>query len=160
MSIELSDLITRLRVSVDAPGEASSIGDEEAIARLGTAFWSIRVKGFFTDYRLTVEEDAIVPVTDGADDMPGELQQLVVIQAAITALEGKFSSIDTKFRAKDGETEFETGKTASLLQELLKGRRAELEALYQQIVATPALATNVYAVDLLRVRLDSGVFVG
>lgn len=159
MSVALSTLIPRVKASVNAPG-GSFITAEDAdwIAALGNAFWAIRIKGFFTEYRLSDNDQAIETI-EGDDDMPGEVQQLVVLQCAIAALEGKFAELNTKFRAKDGDSEFETGKTASLLTDILKARRLELAALHEQLVSSPALARYSYACDLVTVRLNSA-FVG
>lgn len=160
MSVALSTLISRVKNSVNAPGGSFIVAeDTDWISALGNAFWAIRIKGFFTEYRLSEDEQSIETI-EGSDEMPGEVQQLIVLQAAIAALEGKFAELNTKFRTKSGEEEFETGKTASLLQDILKARRLELAALHDQIVSDPALARFSYAVDLVTVRLETCSFVG
>lgn len=160
MSVALASLIDRVRNSVNAPGGSFITADDpDWVAALGNGFWSIRIKGYFTEYRLSEDEQSIETIV-GDEDMPGELRQLVVLQTAISALEGKFAELNTKFRAKSGEEEYETGKTASLLQDILKARRAELAALHEQIVSDPGLARYSYVCDLVSVRLNTASFVG
>lgn len=154
MAVALDELVEPLKVSLNAPGSSLfSAGSEEWVARLGTAFWDARLRAFFTDWRLDGNDD-IVHVSDG-EDMPRETQQLVVIMASLSAIESKLLEMDTTFRAVSGDQEFEVRKSAEVLRELLKQKRADLENLRVMLVDKPASATAVYAIDAVLSRVGT-----
>lgn len=154
MAVALDELVGPLKVSLNAPGSSLfSAEDEEWVERLGTAFWDARLRAFFTAWRLDGNDD-IVHVSDG-EDMPRETQQLVVIMASLSAIESKLLEMDTTFRAVSGDQEFEVRKSAEVLRELLKQKRADLENLRVMLVDKPASATAVYAIDAVLSRVGT-----
>lgn len=154
MPIAIANLVPRLDAAVNPPGAVLVDGSpSEYAAQLRQGFWDAKLDGFFSDYRINPQTDEIAPVPPETDDLPDELQQLVVNTAALSVLDLTMATIDTKFRAKSGEDEFETGKTASLLIEVLAGRRAAMDRLRVRLIEKPALATYASFADLVTIRL-------
>lgn len=161
MSVDLGELVPRVRNRVNPPGETFIGGEEdEWIDRLAGAFWSAKLKGFFTGYRVNVDGDA-VENTDGGDDLSGELQQLIVLQAALEAIEMKFAAMPTTTRqVAPGPLENEVQRSAQVLKAILDGLRQELADLRTELVGSVTGRTSVYVVDGLLARseiLDSGL---
>lgn len=153
MAVAISDLAPALEASLNAPGGSFFVATEtQYVAALSNAFWTIRLKAFFTEWRLDGNDD-IIPVVSGDEDMPREVQQLVVIMATVSAVEAKLLELDTTFRAVSGDQEFEIRKSASVLQEILVQKRAELEQLRKTLVETEMLTTSVGVVDMVLTRL-------
>lgn len=154
MPIDIGELVIPLEAAINPPGAVLVDGTPaEYASALRGGFWNAKLDGFFAEYRIDPLTDAITPVPPYDVDLPGELQQLVVNWAAMSILELAMATLDTKFRAKSGEDEFETGKTASLLIQVLAGRRADMDRLRLRLVERPALATYVGFYDLVSIRL-------
>lgn len=135
MEIEL--LVPNLKNSLNAPGEAFfQASDSEWVGALSNAFWWGRMKGFFTDWRTDTDGENIVPVVDGGEEIPMELAQIVVAIASLNALEAKLLSVETKTVAKAGPIEYETGRSAQVLTELLKQKRREFDELKAELVGS------------------------
>lgn len=151
MAVAIFTLADKLKHAVNVPGSEfidTSGNDEAWESIVAQAFWYARLKRFFTDYRLSADESMIVTVEPAVDDMPGELQQLVVMMATLVVIESKMLELETKFRAKSGDDEFEIQRSAQVLAELLKAKRKELAELREDMVTTPGIATQVGIIDL------------
>lgn len=119
MSVDISDLVPVLRRSVNPPGEDlfPDADDDEFAGYLSDAFWDARINGMLEDY--TESEGSITPQS-GTTDIPREEQQLIVIFAGINIITNTLRNLDTLFRAKGGNAEFEVQKSAQLLRDILK----------------------------------------
>lgn len=150
----LDDLVPALRLSVNGPGGTLVAADDsDWVEALINAFWTARLRGYFKDYR--VDGDQIVNINDPDVEMPREVAQVIVVYAAVTVIEAKILSLPTSTRAKAGPAETETQRAASVLVELLRQKRAELEQIRDETVATdPAVASFA---DLALVRLPHWV---
>lgn len=127
---DLNDLVSSLKASVNPPGtDYFDATNPQWVAALGNAFWWARLQGYFTAYRLNADGDQIVPAVsgDGTPELPRELQQIIVLVAAMNTLESKVLSFATKKRVKAGPVESETQQDARPLLLLLQQRRQELE---------------------------------
>lgn len=160
MAVALDLLVPRLTATLVPPGSEAGLfpTDDDSVESwvpvLANAFWMCRLHRFFTAWRLNVAGDTIQPVASGGADMPGEYQQLIVLSAAVATLEVKLLEFNTKFRAKSGEEEFEAEKAASLLVELIRGWRRQLEDIREDLVTREDCRTNVAVIDLVVERLD------
>lgn len=125
MAVDLEELVPTLTRTVNPPGVDFYPGatTEEWTGRLQDAFWTGRLAGFFEGY---IEANGSVKPHSGSTDMPREVQQVIVLYAAFTAIRLKLMSLTTQSRAKAGPVESETQRSAQLLVELLKQISAEL----------------------------------
>jgi len=161
MAVPTEPLVRRLVASVVPPGATTamfpSVDDDEDGWRLvlANAFWSARLQSYFTEYRLSAEYDEILTVV-GDDDMPDELQQLIVKVAAVEVVLAKMLEVQTKFRAKSGDNEFETEQSATVLKAILDALRADLAALKDQLVNDTRFTTSIGLVDMAVARSVPG----
>jgi hypothetical protein len=160
MSVALVDLVPRLEASLTVPGAPAlfsftSAEEDGWVGALAGAFWNARLAGLFTTYIVDVGGDAISNVDPTGDEFPVELHQVVVLFAALNAIEMRFAGFaDT--RAKSGEEEFEQKRPVSLLNALLAARRKELEEIKEDLlddVPGPS-STAVAFIDLALARHD------
>lgn len=152
MSVELVELVPFLKASVNPPGQEFIVAtDGEWQTAAANAFWWARLRGFFPEYRIDVDGELIVNTDDATVDMPREQQQIIVLAAALNSIEAKILAMPTGSRAKAGPVESETTRSASLLIELLKGKRKELADIRIEIIDT-ANATAVGVIDAVLSR--------
>jgi len=152
MAVELDELVPYLKASVNPPGQEFIVAtDTEWRTAAANAFWWARLRGFFPDYRIDINGELIVNPEDPTDDMPREQQQIVVLAAALNAIEAKLLAMPTNSRARAGPVESETGRSAQVLVELLKGKRKELADIKDEIVAS-GNATGVGVIDAVLSR--------
>ena len=118
---------------------------------LANAFWTARLKHFCVEYRLSADYETITTVI-GTDDMPDELQQLVVKFAALEAVRAKLLTTNTSFRVKSGAQEFETQQGASFLTALLKSLMDEMAELTDHLTDSGYSGTGVGIIDLVLER--------
>lgn len=166
MAVATAPLVLRLVAAMNPPGtttpQFADAEDEEDnwLLVLANAFWMARLKGFFTDYRLSTDYAQILTVV-GTDDMPDELQQLIILVASIEALRARLLETNSVFRVKSGEEEFEVQTSATLLNALLASRLKDLDDLHEHLVTDARAATNVGLIDLVLERNDySSAWVG
>lgn len=152
MAIELVELVPYIRATVNPPGQEFIIAtDAEWMTAAANAFWWARLRGFFPEYRIDIDGELIVNTTDATLDMPREIQQIIVLTAGLNAIEAKLLAMPTGNRAKAGPIESEVTRSASLLIELLKGKRKELAEIRTDIVASGS-ATGVGVIDAVLSR--------
>lgn len=157
MSVDLGDLVRNLQLEVSPPGVNlfPDANETEWIDRLANAFWDARIDGMLTAYVET--EGTVVPVAEGADDMPRELQQVVVFMAAFTAVSQQLRNLKSTFRAKAGPVEFETQQAATVLSDLLKSLHARYQALLGRL-SDQGLVDD-FVIDAVATRLEVGTWV-
>ena len=129
MAVDLFDLVEALKRSVNPPGTNvfPDATDDTFAGHLSDAFWEIRMLDMLSEW--TESDGVITPVT-GTTDIPREKQSLILLWAAITIVTNEMKGVDTTFRAKAGPAEFETGKSAQVLRDVLaelQRRRAVAE---------------------------------
>lgn len=150
MAADIVDLIPSLRAALNVPGSATPLfnfDDEEPwIDALGAAFWTVQSRGraikLWIDFRVTVEGDQIVNIMDTAITLERVDQQLVVLQAAMSAIETLLLSLPTRTHAKAGPVESDLERSSTVLRQLLLDKRAELEGALKELGAG-AGATSV-----------------
>lgn len=163
MSVELATLVEDVRWSLNVPGETgfftfSDAVEDDWIGALATGFWWAHMRGFFHDYRVSLDGDTIENVV-GGPDLERKLQQVVVLFTAMNAIEAKLMTINThsKDSAKPG-LETERDKSAQLLRALLQARRDDLQEIKLLLVGG-VWATDVAVIDLFLAR-DSHLAAG
>jgi hypothetical protein len=152
MAIEVTDLVPYLKASVNPPGTDlfpdALTSDWET--NLSNGFWEATLDGVITGY--TETEGIIEPLDSDDDDLGRELQQLVVLYAAVTIVRNHLMNLKSSFRAKAGSVEYETGQSAqvlkSILDELIGRRTTILTALAEE-------STSSYYYDAAIARNES-----
>ena len=156
MPVPLNDLVEQVKVSVNGAGgtlvTATDTGWENAIAN---GFWRAKLAGFFTGFRLDPDTRDITPLDSGDDDMEGDLQQLVIMFTAIEQLELAVVQLNSEFSAQSGEESITTKRSAQAITQILKQRRAELEALRTELVNNPSTSGYIGMADLIGIRLGA-----
>ena len=155
MAVAVADLADKVRFAVNIPGSTfvtTRGNDAHWESIVAQSFWYARLKRFFTDYRLSADETEIVTVEPAEGDMPGELQQIIVMMATLRVIESKMLELETKFRAKSGDDEFEVQRSAQVLAALLKAKRDELAEIREDLVTKPGIGTQVGIIDLALVK--------
>lgn len=158
MAVELVDLVPRLEAALTVPGSTGLFTFSDATTdgwrlALANAFWNARLAGLFTDYRVDADGEEVSHISGGVD-LPEEVHQVLVEQAALTAIEMRFASL-ANTKAKSGSQEFEQSRSATLLKGLLDARRASLEAIKKDLVdgaIDGSAASTVAFIDLAVVR--------
>lgn len=137
MSVALATLVPSLRRAVNPPGQQLvTAGQSEWVGRLADAFWRARLNDFFAGYVLDGNDTAIVPVSNGGDDLDRTMQQLIVQFAALEALRLRLMNLATATRQKAGPVEVETQRAATLLVQLLKDLTREMQDTKDVILET------------------------
>lgn len=151
MAIQLFDLVEALRRSVSPPGtdlfpEAT---DDNFLGSLTDAFWEIRLYGLLTGWEENAAarggpdafgEGIVTPIgviddtyddPEGwaPEDLPRELQQLIVVWAAYNIVLARLGALNTVFRAKAGPVEYETQNAATVLKTILDQLKVRLDGL-------------------------------
>lgn len=167
MAVQLFDLVDALRREVNPPGSDlfPDATDDSFLGSLTDAFWEIRLYGLLADWQENAAarggpaafgEGIITPVSvtdetyddpDGwsTEDLPRELQQLIVVWAGYKVVLTRLSALNTVFRAKAGPVEYETQTSASVLKTLLDQIKMRLDGLIDQLAS--AGASSAYALD-------------
>lgn len=152
MSVDLSEYVNSLRREVTPPGSTvfANVTDTVLTGYLADAFWEARLDGFLVGYE--ADPDGIVkPVSVGGADLDRAPITLIVLYAGIRILRNKILNMNTGFRAKANNVEFEQQNSATVLAEMLK----QLRATKDQLIAnspTAFPATHVSMIDALSVR--------
>ena len=154
MSIDLADLVENLKREVNPPGTDlfpdASDGDFEGY--LSDAFWEMSLRGYISGF--TADDTEVSPddgSTDADDQLSRELQQLVVIQAAMTVLRMYMLNLDTGFRAHAGAAEFETKKSAQAIQGVLTALEGRFEDILKYL-PTETEANPIFYTDAIYQR--------
>lgn len=153
--MDLVDLVPRLKSSLTVPGSPALFqftGSETAewTLSLANAFWTARLAGLFTNYRVDAGGTTVVPIT-GTDELPEEVHQVIVLQAALVAIEMRFATL-TSTKSISGDQEFDNTQLATVLTNLLNARRAELAALRDELLTSGNASNAVAFLDLVAIR--------
>jgi hypothetical protein len=148
VSVDLATLVEPLQYETQTPGgdAYADATEDDYIGALINAFWEIRLYGFLGGF----EEDAasrggppefaigivtplkVDPTYDDPfgystdQDLPRDLQQLIVLWAAWKIALNNMATINSVFRAKAGPVEYETQQAASVLTAVLDQLKARI----------------------------------
>lgn len=113
--IDLADLVPSLIASITVPGstEFDDVPEESMTLNLSNGFWGAVLDGVISGY---TESDGLVTPISGSTDLSRELQQVVVLYAAIDIVSNKLLALQTNFRAKAGPVEYEVQQSATILK--------------------------------------------
>lgn len=163
MAVELADLLPSLQASLNTPGDIEFFkfedNDDAWEAALANAFWWAKIRKFFTGFRVNVDGDLIENVA-GGDDMPREDQQIIVLFAAMLAIETKLLALVTSAKQDAGPVSTEYSRSSTLLKTLLNEKRAELEAIKEEVLNGRGSALSVQLVDAVLARESAYGLVG
>lgn len=143
MAVDLNTLIPYLRA------EANLADDERTSAQLllslRNAFWQARLDGVAGLAGYSENNGVISNNTSGGPDLSRELQQVVVLFAGISELTNFLRNVNTVFRTKAGETEFETQQSAQVLREIITLAKERRKTVMQRLTAilNPAQILNL-----------------
>lgn len=120
MAVDIADLVPTLKRSINPPGQdlfPDALDPDDYIGYLGDAFWDARMTGLLEGYTLDGQE---ISPTAGTTDISRDLQQILVLYAAMTIVTNELRQKNTQFRAKAGPAEFETQNSSNLLRDVLQ----------------------------------------
>lgn len=163
MAVDIAELIPALRAALNVPGAARPMFDFDTedpwIEALAAAFWTVQSRGrktsLWVNYRVTTEEeggDQIVNVVDVATDLERIDQQLIVLQAAYTAISTLLISLPTKTVAKAGPVESDTERSSTVLRQLLLDKKEELKDALAQVGAGVVTGAIPRVIDSMLTR--------
>lgn len=141
MAVDLGDLVEPLQREVTTLGAEIVGTEEEYLGHLADAFWVARLRGAFPGYEL--DETDIVPIS-GTEDLPRELQQLIVLFAGYRIIRRELWRAQTLFRAQAGPVEFETQQSAQVLREVLKVLEDEIKTVLETVTPSAYATTVAY----------------
>lgn len=153
-SVDLSELIGDLEGAVTVPGATSpfiSASDTEWLTRLRNAFWSAYNDGIISSF--VCDEDGIVSPASGDATFGRDLQQIVIMYAAINIYQNQIMQLKTLFRAKAGEVEYETQQSAQVIKSLLDSLLAQRATILQRL--SDGGFTDSFYIDAVRSRDES-----
>lgn len=141
--MDLGDLIESVQREVNPPGSTifPEAIEDEYLGHLQDAFWETTLDGLISGY---TEADGLVTPVSGDTELSRELQQLIVIYAGFKMLKNYLTNVNSTFRAVAGPVEFETGKSAALLTELMKDLIARRNSLLARLSEQGQVSTYYY----------------
>lgn len=118
MAIDLSDLVDNLKRETNPPGQVifPDAGDADYEGYLSDSFWEMTLRGYITGYTAV---DTVVSPDSGTTELTRSLQQLIIINAAMSILRIQLVNIETGFRTVAGPVEFETQRSAQAIRGVL-----------------------------------------
>jgi hypothetical protein len=155
MAVQLFDLVDPLKRQVNPPGTDlfPSATDDDFLGSLTNAFWEIRLYGMLATWEENAAarggpdafgEAIVTPIGEmdetyddpegwAPEDLPRDLQQLIVVWAGYQIVLTRLSALNTVFRAKAGPVEYETQNAASVLKGVLDQLKARLDDILSQL---------------------------
>lgn len=158
MAVDLADLVPRLKASLTVPGSPSLFvftdeNEEDWAGHLVNAFWQARLANLFADYRVVPDTREVEPIDVTGDDLPVEVHQIIVLFAALIAIEARFMAL-TSTRFRSGDNEAEVQRPLQLLKALLDHKRAELDDIKDGVLNGGHTSTTASFIDMVAVRHD------
>lgn len=148
MAVQLSTLVPAVKAQMNPLGQPEVVTDadeDRVIAGLGSAFWTAKLSGWFTNHRLNSDFTEIVNVSSGGDDLPREEQQIVVLFTVLTSWRAQMVNNPTSRRAKAGPVETERTQSATVLRAMIDGLEAQIADLTEQMrMAGRGTSVGVY----------------
>ena len=153
-SVDLSELIGDLEAAVTVPGATSpfvTASETEWLTRLRNGFWSAFNEGVISNF--ICDEDGIIQPVSGEATFGRDLQQIVIMYAAINIYQNQLMQLKTLFRAKAGQVEYETQQSAQVMKTLLDSLLAQRATILKRL--SDGGFTDSYYIDALRSRDQS-----
>lgn len=119
VALDLEDLVPDLVVELNIPGEDAypTVSNDEWVGYLRNAFWAAVMDGLLQGYR---ESDGIIrPESSNGEIIGRDLQQIIILYAAIAITRSRLLNLRSVFRVKGGNSEYEVQQSAQLLRALL-----------------------------------------
>lgn len=170
MAVDLVDLMDTLQPKLNTPGTARPLFDfsneDLWVNALASAFWTVKSKGravnLFAPYRINVDGDKIVNFVDGTVDMDREDQELIVLQAALTAVQTTLLALPTHTLDRAGPVETERERSSTVLRQLLEDKKEELLGALAELGAGGTAGTRAVVIDAILTRsgFSSAPFAG
>lgn len=134
MAVDVGDLVESLQREVSPPGTPlyPLATDDEWFGHLQDAFWEARLHGMLEAYTMD-DNGQITPFDAGADDIPRDLQQLIVLYAGFRIVLTSYQNVKSAFRAKAGPVEFETQQQGQLLKAVLDAIRSRINIVISRL---------------------------
>lgn len=151
-AVDLTELIPNLEAAITVPGEASpfaATSEDEWIRRLNNGFWDAFNDGLLAS-TWRCSEDAVVTPVSGDATFGRDLQQIVILYAAMAIVQQRILQLKTLFRAKAGEAEYETQQSAQVLKTVLDQMLAQKTLVLDRLADGGAV--NSRYVDSVRAR--------
>lgn len=153
--VDLFELVDALKREVNPPGSDlfPDATDDDYLGSLTDAFWEVRLYGFLGGFEEnaaarggspTFGEGRVTPLgaAEGYDapsgysttaDLSRELQQLIVLWAGWKIVLARMGALNTTFRARAGNVEYETQNAASVLKTILDQLKARIDFVIDHI---------------------------
>ena len=154
--IDLNDLIPALEAALTVPGGVSpyaAASEDEWLLKLLNGFWNAYNDGLFRGY--TVDEDGLVSPTSGTTDMGRDVQQIIVLYAAIDTFRATLMQMNTLFRAEAGPVKYETQQSAQVLKGLLDALMEQRKFILARL-SDGGGVVDTYYIDAIQSR-DSAI---
>lgn len=141
MAVALEQLVDPLIRAVNPPGVElfPDATIDDWMGRLADAFWDARLHGMLSGYTVVGEE--IEPAQPTDDDMPRELQQLIVVLAAFRTVSTHLLNVKTAYAAKAGPVSLETAQSAMVLRSVFDDMKQRLALLKEELQAHAGTST-------------------
>lgn len=159
MAVLLSSLVPSLKREVSLPGEEAAVFPEASntswVGYLTDAFWYLNLDGVISGYDETA---GVITPESGDQDLPRDLQQLIVLYSAITIIRNQIRSLNTLFRAKAGPVEYETQQSAQVLRAILDELKERRNRILDNLEGVGNITS--YYIDALAARdrsIDTGL---
>lgn len=149
MAVDLGDLIENVQAAVNPPGTNlfPDAVDDDWILRLQNGFWQAVLDGLITGF---TESDSLVTPVSGSTDISRDLQQVVVLYAAMDTVLNEIRNLGVSTRAKAGPVEFESQRSATTLRDILKELQIRRNLLLQRLGDLGV--TDTYYIDAVIAR--------
>ena len=150
---DLFDLIEPLKREVNSIG-VDSFPDAitaDWLGNLQDGFWEAVLDGTIDAATYSEEEGEVTP------DLPQELQRLIVFYAGLRIVRNQLRQLNTLFRAKAGNVEYETRQDWQILKALLQDMIDRRAVFIQNLSAEGVISSQYY--DGLAAR-DSSIYYG
>ena len=144
MATLIQDIIPMFDREINIPGDAQlpTLTASNKIGYITDGFWDARLSEMLVTFTVVDGADVVPPqvvgkayITDDAtkeDDLPVELQMLVVITAGFRLLRLKIMDLAVNFTAEAGPVSFEQQASATVLRAILANLQGRLQELKKQ----------------------------
>lgn len=141
--MDLNDLIENLERETTPPGGDlyPTATDDQLVGFLQDGFWEARLDGLLEGW--TENEQEVTPVSPNTEEIPRELQQIIVMYGGVKLLRTALLNTNTLFHAVAGPVEFETQTSAMVLSQLLRELQDRRERLLRRL-SDAGLLNTVY----------------
>lgn len=169
MAVDLADYIPSFLLEVNPPGQSViTMSQSEALQRLIDAYWELRIFGVDILGAFMCDNDGIIePLSNtavanssglyfgfqipaswytdnGGVDLGREVIQAIILTAGYRAALTTSANLATMVRSQAGNVSFETAKSATMMQAVLKNLMAKLDIVLTRLSDLGTTAVSVY----------------